>query len=157
MTNGQRVLLVRHGEATSTINNSERPLTIAGRQHAECVASWLERSGHNIEEVLHSKKLRARQTAKIFGCRFGVHAAHVREMAGLNPNDDPAPVAETLEVDRRSIIIVSHLPFLNCLASLLLVGDPERLQFQFSDAGAVILARVSGGLRIEAVVGHEMV
>jgi phosphohistidine phosphatase len=78
-------------------------------------------------------------------------------MAGLNPNDDPAPVAETLEVDRRPIIIVSHLPFLNRLASLLLVGDPERLQFQFSDAGAVILARVSGGWRIEVVVGHEMV
>ncbi len=78
-------------------------------------------------------------------------------MAGIKPHDDPAPVAEISEADRRSIMIVSHLPFLNRLASLLLVGDPERLQFQFSDAGAVILARVSGGWRIEAVVGHQMI
>ena len=157
MTSKLKVVLVRHGESTSTLENPERPLAISGRQHAERVASWLLRCNYGAEGIVHSSKLRARQTAKIFGCRLGVHAAHVREMAGLNPHDDPAPVAEALEVDRRSIIIVSHLPFLNRLASLLLVGEGERLRFQFSDAGAVILARVSGGWRIEAVVGHEMV
>ena len=54
-------------------------------------------------------------------------------------------------------MVVSHLPFLNRLVSLLSAGDPDLLQFQFSDAGVVILAKVSGGWRIEAVVGHEMV
>lgn len=157
MTSKQKVVLVRHGQSTSTIENPERPLAIAGRQHAEHVASWLEGRGYEVEEIVHSSKLRARQTAKIFGSRLGIHAAHVRKMAGLKPHDDPVLAAEKVEADRRSMMIVSHLPYLNRLASFLLIGDPDRLQFQYSDAGVVILSRVSGGWRIEAVVGHEMV
>lgn len=156
MTSGARLILVRHGQSTSTTENPERPLAIDGRRHAETVATWLEACGYEVEEILHSSKLRARQTAKIFGNRLGVHAARVRVTDGLKPHDDPEPVAEMIEDDRRSIMIVSHLPFLNRLISRLLVEDPDRLQFQFSDAGAVILAGVSGGWRIEAVVGHQM-
>lgn len=157
MASRLKVILVRHGESTSTVENPQRPLAITGRQHAEQMATWLDRCDYGVEEIIHSSKLRARQTAKIFGYRLGVHAARVRERTGLKPHDDPAPIAEMLELDRRPVMIVSHLPFLNRLTSLLLVGDPDRLQFQFSDAGAVILAKVSGGWRIEAVVGHEMV
>jgi len=157
MASRLKVLLVRHGESTSTVENPQRPLAITGRQHAEQMATWLDRCGYGVEEIIHSSKLRARQTAKIFGYRLGIHAARVQERTGLKPHDDPAPIAEMLELDRRPVMIVSHLPFLNRLASLLLVGDPDRLQFQFSDAGAVILVKVSGGWRIEAVMGHEMV
>lgn len=157
MTSALKVVLVRHGESTGTTENPQRPLAITGRQHAERMASWLDQCGYEVEEIVHSSKLRARQTAKIFGARLGVHAARVREIAGLKPHDDPAPVAEMLELDRRSVMIVSHLPFLNRLASVMLVDEPDRLQFQFSDAGAVILAKVSRGWRIEGVVGHQMV
>jgi len=156
MSSGTKIILVRHGQSTSTVENPARPLAISGRQHAETMASWLDGCGYEVEEIVHSAKLRARQTAKIFGNRLDLHAARVRELAGLAPHDDPSAVADSLEADRRSVMVVSHLPFLNRLCSLLLVGDPDRLQFQFSDAGVVILARVSGGWRIEAVVGHQM-
>jgi len=156
MSSGVKIILARHGQSTSTTENPQRPLAIAGRRHAETVASWLAEGGYEVEEIIHSTKLRARQTAKIFGNRLGVHAARVRETAGLAPHDDPAAVADSLEADRRSVLVVSHLPYLNRLCSLLLLGDPDRLQFQFSDAGVVILAAVSGGWRIEAVVGHQM-
>ncbi len=157
MISTQKIILARHGESTSTLDNPQRPLAITGRQHAEQMATWLDGCGYGVEEIVHSSKLRARQTAKIFGSRLGLHAAHVREISGLNPHDDPSPVADTVQVERRSVMIVSHLPFLNRAASLLLVGDPDRLQFQISDAGTVILAKVSGGWRIEAVVGHGMI
>jgi len=156
MSSGIRIILVRHGQSTSTVENPQRPLAIAGRRHAETVASWLDACGYEVDEIVHSTKLRARQTAKIFGNRLGIHAARVRELDGLAPHDDPAPLAGALEADRRPVLVVSHLPYLNRLCSLLLVGDPDRLQFQFSDAGVVILAAVSGGWRIEAVVGHQM-
>lgn len=157
MTVGLKVILVRHGESTSTVDNPERPLAITGRQHAEQMASWLHGCGYEVEKIVHSSKLRARQTAKIFGNRLGIHAAHVREIGGVKPHDAPEPIAELLEAERQPLLIVSHLPFLNRLASLMLTSDPHRLQFQFSDAGALILTRVSGGWRIEAVVGHQMI
>ena len=76
------------------------------------------------------------------GSRLGVHAGHVRQVPGLKPNDDPAPMAEMVEDEQRSIMIVSHLPMLNRLASLILVGDPDRLQFQFSEVTKILLAVV---------------
>ena len=91
MTSASKIILVRHGQSTSTVENPERPLAISGRQHAEQMASWLDGCGYEVEEIVHSSKLRARQTAKIFGSRLGLHAAQVREMAGLKPHDDPAP------------------------------------------------------------------
>lgn len=157
MTSHVTVVLVRHGEATSTDENPERPLTVAGRQHAERVASWLDTAGVEVEAVVHSPKLRARQTAKIFGQRLGVHAARVRERADLRPHDDPRPVADDLELDQTSLVIVGHLPFLARLASQLLVGDPDSLRIRFLDAGAVVLGRVGEGWQLEAVAGHDQV
>lgn len=157
MNSKLKVLLARHGESTSTMENPQRPLAITGRQHAEQMASWLHGCGYDVEKVLHSSKLRARQTAKIFGNRLGIHAAHVREFDGINPHDAPEPIADLIDLESGSLLIVSHLPFLNRLASFMLTGDPHRLQFQFSDAGALVLAKVSGGWRIEAVVGHQMI
>jgi len=157
MNSRLKVLLARHGESTSTMENPQRPLAITGRQHAEQMASWLHGCGYDVEKVLHSSKLRARQTAKIFGCRMGIHAAHVREIDGINPHDAPEPIADLIDLESGSLLMVSHLPFLNRLASFMLTGDPHRLQFQFSDAGALVLAKVSGGWRIEAVVGHQMI
>ncbi len=152
-----KVLLARHGESTSTIEDPQRPLAITGRQHAEQMASWLHGCGYDVEKVVHSSKLRARQTAKIFGSRLGIHASHVRAIDGINPHDAPEPIADLIDLESGSLLIVSHLPFLNRLASFMLTGDPHRLQFQFSDAGALVLAKMSRGWRIEAVVGHQMI
>jgi phosphohistidine phosphatase len=157
MTAASKLILVRHGEATSTAENPERPLTDVGRQHAERVASWLKRCGHGVDEIRHSDKLRALETAKIFGNRLEVPPAKVRRSPGLKPHDDPAPLAVELEVEERPLMIVGHLPFLNRLASVLLVGDPDKLQFRFADAGAVVLAACCGGWQVEAVAAHDMV
>jgi len=156
-TSDWKVVLVRHGEATSTIENPERPLTIDGRRHAEQVASWLEMQDIDLDAIVHSGKLRARQTAKIFGNRLGVPPSRVYETAGLDPNDDPQPMADRLESERSSVMVVGHLPNLNRLASTLLVGGAASLQFRFIDAGAVILAQGRGGWQVEAVVGHDLI
>ncbi len=156
-TSDWKVVLVRHGEATSTIDNPERPLTIDGRRHAEKVASWLDMQGLEFDEIFHSDKLRARQTAKIFGNRLSVPPARVHETAGLAPNDDPRAMADRLESERASVIVVGHLPHLNRLASALLVAGTAALRFRFIDAGAVVLARGSGGWQVDAVVGHDLV
>ena len=156
-TSDWKVVLVRHGEATSTSENPERPLTINGRRHAEQIATWLEEHEIELDEIFHSTKLRSRQTAKIFGNRLGVPPARVHQVAGLNPHDDPRTMAERIETTRTSVMVVGHLPHLNRLASALLLSDGGSLQFRFVDAGAVILGQGRGGWQIEAVIGHDLV
>ena len=57
--------LVHHAEAAESHVDPQRPLTEAGRRHAERLAGEAARRGVRPAAVWHSGKLRARQTAEI--------------------------------------------------------------------------------------------
>ncbi|MEE4271226.1 MAG: phosphohistidine phosphatase SixA [Thermoanaerobaculales bacterium] len=154
---GVKVILVRHGEATSTMDNADRPLTVIGRRHAEEAAERLVRCGYEVEEIRHSGKLRAGQTAKVIGHRLGVAANRMRKVPGLQALDDPSSMAVEVEAEERSLMLVGHLPFLSRFASVLLTGDPDRLSFRIADAGVVVLGRCRGRWQVESVSGHDTV
>jgi phosphohistidine phosphatase len=151
------VILVRHAEAKKTEEDPTRPLSAYGRQQAEMAASWLANLNPPVDEIRHSGKARARQTAEVFGTRLGVAPAKVRMVEGVAPHDDPAMVASEMDADDRSLMLVGHLPFLARLASRLLAGDADRVGISFATAGVVVLARVSGGWQLVAVISPEMV
>jgi phosphohistidine phosphatase len=150
------VLLVRHGDAKSTEEDPIRPLSVTGRQQAERMASWLCRLDPEIEEIRHSAKARARETAEILANRMGLSPARMRKVPALTPNGDVEQVARDLEGADRSIMLVGHLPFMARLASRLATGDPDRLGFAFAKAGVVVLARVAGDWQLVAVLSPEM-
>lgn len=152
----QVLVLVRHGQAKSTEEDPARPLSVTGRQQAETMSNWLARLGLEVEEVRHSGKPRAQQTAEILAGRLGLAPAQVRRVPGLSPSDDVEPVAQGLESDRRSVMLVGHLPFLNKLASRLLTGDADRTSLRFAEVGTVVLARNSGNWLLVAVISPEM-
>jgi phosphohistidine phosphatase len=151
------VALVRHANAVSTEEDPARPLSVAGRGQAEKMGGWLRSLGVEIEEIRHSGKARARQTAEIIADHVEVGPAAIREATGLAPNDDVGTVADELEAERRSLMLVGHLPFMARLASRLLTGDPGRLNLRFGEAGVVLLARAGGGWQLVAVLDQEMI
>ncbi len=57
------IYLVRHGLAVSKLQNQDPPLSDKGRFTVEKVASFLSRSRFNVSGVLHSEKLRSKETA----------------------------------------------------------------------------------------------
>ena len=152
----QVVVLVRHGDAMSKEEDPRRPLSAAGREHVEKVAGLVAGIGLDLEEIRHSGKERARETAEIFAERVGATPDQVREASGLNPKDDVDVVAEQLETEDRSVALVGHLPFMGLLASRLLSGDSERVQLRFQDAGCLVVARVEGGWRLDGFVNPEL-
>jgi phosphohistidine phosphatase len=152
----QLLVLVRHGRAKSTEEDPTRPLSVTGRQQAESMANWLGRLGPQVDEVWHSGKPRARQTAEILARGLDLAPARVRKVAGLAPADEVEPIAGTMEADRQSVMLVGHLPFLNKLASRLLTGDADRADLRFAEVGAVVLARNSGRWLLVALISPEM-
>jgi phosphohistidine phosphatase len=152
----QVVVLVRHGDALCEERDSRRPLSDAGREHVEKVAGLVAHLGLHLEEVRHSGKERARETAAILAARIGVAPGLVREVEGLKPKDEVQPIAEDLESEGRSVALVGHLPFMGLLASAMLCGDPERVDCRFGDAGCMVLSRVEGGWRLDGLVNHNM-
>ena len=137
------LFLVQHGEAKAEAEDPKRPLTPSGARAVNTVAAWAARAGVSVDEIHHSGKRRAEETAMIF-------AKHVRPprgpvaARGLMPKDDVRPVANEVGGLDGSLMLVGHLPFLSRLASLLLVGDPERSVIRFRNSGIVCLVREQG-------------
>jgi phosphohistidine phosphatase len=134
--------LVQHGEAKPESEDPQRSLTQRGREAIRLVAEWAARAGVKVDQIRHSGKLRAEQTAGILAERLAPSSIH--GTSGLGPNDDIRPVAESLEQEARATMLVGHLPFLSRLASYLLIRDPDHPLVRFQMGGIVCLFREGG-------------
>jgi phosphohistidine phosphatase len=115
--------LVHHADAVSPAVDSTRPLSERGLHDAEDVAARAAARGARPKTIWHSGKLRARQTAEIYWKALNP-AATFTAMHGLQPDDDPEPMADTLEVaPDDDLMIVGHFPYMPALLSQLLRAD----------------------------------
>ena len=103
--------LVQHGEAKSEAEDPERSLTEAGAAVVERMADWATRTGLVVEQIRHSGKRRAEQTASILAKRLKP-AQGVAAIGGLNPGDDVRATAKNLQSDQGQVMLVGHLPHL---------------------------------------------
>lgn len=121
--------LVQHAEARREEEDPARPLSEKGDRDIRKVALHLSRLNFKITRILHSKKLRAKQTADILS-EYVRPSGVTAESDGLAPLDDPSAWADRLKYLTASvtenIALVGHLPHLGKLASVLLCGEPER-------------------------------
>jgi len=149
------VYLVQHGEAQPKSVDPARPLTERGRQDAQRMATFAARLSLEVEQIRHSGKTRAEQTATLFGEALSPPGGVVR-VPGLAPKDDVQPVANALAGESRPMMLVGHLPFLARLAGLLVAGDPDCPVVQFQKAGVVCLAREGDRWLVAWILTPEM-
>ncbi len=130
---------VRHGEAESADVDPERPLTENGRQEVERVANYLHGHDLKVAHVMHSTKLRAKQTAEIFA--EAMMPGQVTECESIL--DEDANVMELMQMIPAwtdDTMIVGHLPFMPRLISGLLIGNPHIYPIvNYPPAGVVCL------------------
>ncbi len=131
--------LVQHGDAKSEEEDPERPLSDKGVEESKRVAEALGKVGLRAKHIMHSGKLRAKQTAEIYAEFFG--PSEVREMLGLKPTDNPLVAKTFLESAKEPVMLVGHLPHLGRLASLLITGNPEQETVRFRMGGVVCLEK----------------
>jgi phosphohistidine phosphatase len=138
MGEGVRVIyLVHHADAVGPEVEPQRPLSAAGRDHAERLA--VEAAGRGVKPVAiwHSGKLRARQTAEPF-LRLCNPLAEFSAIKGLQPTDSPGLVTDLLTGETREVMLVGHMPNLPRLLTLLVAGDESSLR-SFPLHGAIAL------------------
>ena len=128
-----RLYLVRHGEAKPKDEDPERGLTDVGRADVSGMAAWAAAADIRVDEIRHSGKLRAQQTAEILAEHLGTKS---QAIPGLAPNDDPADIAMAINSEASNIMLVGHLPFLERLAAFLITGNAESSVVTL-DAGAL--------------------
>jgi len=153
------IYLVQHAQAIE--QDPMRPLSEEGLSNIERVAAHAARFRISVDHIYHSGKLRAKQTAEILARHLGV-ADKVETKKGLDPSDSVAPIRDWL--DRlssegiRNILIVSHLPFLDKLTSLLVAGTEDAHVVAFQNAGIVKLVpkSVGSGYSIQWIITPDI-
>ena len=134
---------MQHGRAMAEANDPRRCLSSEGAQAVTRIAAWAQKADIRIQQIRHSGKLRAEQTAQIVADHLKITCGVVR-VSGLGPNDDINPVARSIQTEVANFMLVGHLPFLSRLVGLLVSGDPELQVVRFYNAGIVCLREERG-------------
>ncbi|MDP2654046.1 MAG: histidine phosphatase family protein [Candidatus Omnitrophota bacterium] len=130
--------LVRHGEAVPETGDSQRKLSPKGRDDVARVSADLKRRGAAIEAFWHSSKARARETAGILRDVLAPGRG-IEEKGFLSPDDPPGSAAREIRDLRRDLLIVSHIPFLPRLVSLLVTDGEDKNIVHMPTAAVVVL------------------
>jgi len=117
-----------------------------GVRDVRILALHLKNMDVRLEKVYHSGKLRAEQSARLVTESVSPDIEPLQR-DGLNPNDDPAPVASDIEQMSETILIASHMPFVSRLCSVLLTGAAEA-QFASTPGTLFCLERADGNWRL---------
>jgi phosphohistidine phosphatase len=139
--------LVQHGESKREEEDPSRPLSEKGKDDVARIASYLSRLDTVAPRILHSGKLRAKQTAEIMASALkSSSVGGLSGTDGLSPLDDPEIWEDRLKYLSEDIMLVGHLPHLGRLSSLLLFGDKEKDVVSFRMGCAVCIGRNDKGL-----------
>ncbi len=132
-----KIYLARHGDYLNGNDDFTRGLSERGRRDIAAVANALKEKGVTIHRTIHSRRLRAQQTAEILADTL-MSSSVLDMVEGITPNDEPDEfIAETFAKLPTDTIVVGHLPFMGRLVSLLLTGDADKSPDNF-EAGTVV-------------------
>ncbi|MFC2049368.1 phosphohistidine phosphatase SixA [Chlamydiota bacterium] len=149
-----KLYLVRHGESLST-SNGEQVLSEKGIRKTQEIARLLKQASVEIDEIIHSEKERARQTAEIIG-QIAAPDLTMICRAGLKPNDPVEPFLDEMVLFDRNVMVVSHLPFLEKLLTTLVCGSQTTCPVDFCDSCVVCLQGSGHSWRISWILSPQL-
>lgn len=150
-----KLYLMQHGEAYAKEVDPERPLTAQGQDDVERVAIFLKQAGIQLERVIHSGKLRARQTAECLANTIAP-GVELERSDIINPNDNPKVFDWQSESWSRDTLIVGHLPFMAKLVSHLIADDEDALITAYQPGSIVCLEHENGLWQLDWMIRPEL-
>jgi len=135
-----KLYLVQHGEAEGKDVNPGRPLTDKGHDDIRELSQFLKQSDIQLEQVIHSGKLRAKETAEYF-VKLLNNSSTTQINTNINPNDSLEPLLAELESWESDSLVVGHLPYVGKIVSQLVTGNDALLSISFQPGSIVCLER----------------
>ena len=133
-----KIYLVQHGEAVTKEVDPERPLTEQGISDVQRVARALKHAGVEVKRVIHSGKLRARQTAEILATEIAP-MLQLEASDLINPNDNPGAFDMQAASGSVDTMVVGHLPFMAKLVSHLVIGNDKNMLVAYQPGSVACL------------------
>lgn len=149
------IYIVRHAKAAQGHPDELRELLPEGTNQAERIGRALADAGVTVPRIHHSGLVRARQTAEILASALG-SGVELVERPGMSPESDPRATAAWIEAEEEAagnVMVVSHMPFVDRLVSLLVTGDDAANLVDYKlCAAAKLTPRENHGYRISWLV-----
>ena len=142
------VYLVQHGKAKTKEEDSKRPLSKEGKNDIEKIALFLKNLKIKVESIMHSDKLRAKESAEILSKNINTNNG-LKEIPGLQPNDIVEPIATFIKQQSNDIMFVGHLPFMDKLSSLLITKNQDNKIIAFQQGAVICMERDNENEEIE--------
>ena len=133
------IYLAQHGRNVPKEENPDRPLSGEGISEVTQIAETAAGYNVSVSKIIHSGKLRAKETAEIFS-RLLKPPEGTEGQEGLSPMDPVDEFARVLDPDS-AVLYVGHLPFMEKLVSYLTTGSEKYKIFGFRNGGIVCLDR----------------
>ena len=131
------LFLVQHGKSLPKDKDPSKGLSDKGIAETKRIADVAKGYGVHVDDIVHSGKTRARQTAEIFASALNPKEG-VQASSGLNPLDDVADYAKTID-SSKDRMLVGHLPFMEKMTAHLITGTTKNAVFKFQNSGIVCL------------------
>jgi len=135
-----KLYLVQHAEALSKETDPNRPLSEKGHRDAAKMAAFLLQAGVQVDEVVHSGKTRAEQTADVLS-KSVWQGNDAIELPGLSPNDSTDHLMHSAETAGGDLMAVGHLPFMGRMAARCLTGSEDGASVAFEPGAVLCLER----------------
>lgn len=132
--------LVQHGEAVPESDNPDRPLTSTGRHDIQNIGAFLSQAGVRVPTIVHSGKLRAKDTAMLLASAMGGDV-DVVERGRILPGDSTEWLAEEIGTWRNDTMVCGHQPFISRLVSRMVLGKEAPVVVDVTPGTVVCLAR----------------
>jgi len=129
---------MRHGKAEGNYDGEEPALTARGESEVNKIGAVLSSKKIQLDQIYHSGKLRARQTAEIVDSHLSGDIP-INKKEGLKPNDPVSVIADKLSDESRNILVVGHLPFMAKLTSHLMAKTESDSTLSFRTASVACL------------------
>lgn len=147
--------LVQHGEAVSKEVDPHRPLSENGIKNVKKAASFADKNCNiNITNILHSGKLRAKQTAEVLAEALKLPLPEQAD--NLEPLADQSIWETRIEKCSDDLMFVGHLPYMSRLASSLLCNTPDKNIVQFQMGGIVALTRDNNKWSLQWIITPDI-
>ncbi len=141
------IYLLRHGDYTDAPQDPTKGLNNQGKEEVETITKFLSSQNFQPEQIWHSDKKRAIQSAEIIAAPL--NSVVLKERNDLGPLDSYQKIVqEIMGSNYNQLCIVGHLPFLDLIASALLVpasSSPQQVSFfKFQTASLALIELKSG-------------
>jgi phosphohistidine phosphatase len=125
-----RLYIVQHGDSLPEDIDPDRSLSDRGRADIQRLTEWLSHHNVQVAQILHSGKIRAKETAEILRPLLKSRG-QIYEGQGLAPNDSPEAFLHQLRDPQKDTLVAGHMPFVARTVSQALTGAPDRQLVEF--------------------------